>query len=96
MKVKVTTKGAIVSVYVHPSAKQDRIDTTDGIEIYTREPPKGNRANVAVIMMLSRTLGIPRREISIVRGATSKVKEIYIRGISPDKLERLKQNGNVA
>lgn len=93
MRVKVTADGVIVSIYVHPSAKQDRIDTTDGIEIYTREPPKGNRANVAVIMMLSKALSIPRREISIVRGAASRVKEIYVRGISPDKMERLMQSG---
>jgi len=94
VKVKVTKDGVIVSVYVHPSAKQDRIDTTDSIEIYTREPPKGNKANIAVIMMLSKVLGIPRREISIVRGAASRVKEIYIHSISPDKLKHLMQSGN--
>lgn len=94
MKVKVTKDGVIVSVYIHPSAKQDRIDATDGIEIHTREPPKGNKANVSVIKMLSRVLGIPRGEISIVRGAVSRTKEIYIHGISPDKLECLMQSSN--
>jgi uncharacterized protein (TIGR00251 family) len=94
VRVKIIKDGIIVSVYVHPSAKQDKIDTTDGIEIHTREPPKGNKANVAVIKMLSRALGTPRREISIVRGATSRVKEIHIRGISPDKLNSLLQSSN--
>ena len=92
--VKITKDGVIVSVYVRPSAKQDKINTKDGIEIYTREPPIGNKANVAVIKMLSSALGISRREISIVRGATSRVKEIYIRGISPDKLNSLLQSSN--
>jgi uncharacterized protein (TIGR00251 family) len=94
VKVKVATDGVIISVYVHPSAKQDRIDTKDGIEIHTRAPPEGNRANIAVIKMLSRVLGIPRREISIVRGAASRVKEIHIGGINPDRLERLLKKGN--
>jgi hypothetical protein len=94
VKVKTTAGGVIVTVYVRPSAKQDRIDTTDGIEIHTREPPEGNRANIAVIKMLSRVLGIPRSNISIVRGAMSRVKEVHIAGMGIEGLERLMQNGD--
>jgi uncharacterized protein (TIGR00251 family) len=94
VRVKVTTDGVIISVYVRPSAKQDKIDTKDGIEICTREPPKGNRANIAVIKMLSKVLGIPPRKISIVRGAASRVKEIHVSGINQDRLERLMQDGS--
>ena len=94
VKVKVTRDGVIVQVYVHPSAKRDRIDTTDGIEIHTREPPEGNRANIAVIKMLSRTLRIPKNQISIIRGSTSRVKEIYITGVIPEELENLIHNGD--
>ena len=94
VRAKVTKDGVIISVYVRPSAKQDRIDTKDGIEIHTREPPEGNRANIAVIKMLSRVLGIPKGKISIVRGAASRVKEIHMSGISLDRLDRLMQAGN--
>jgi hypothetical protein len=65
---------------------------TDGIEIYTRAPPEGNRANIAVIKMLSKGLGIPQSNISIVRGATSRMKEVHITGMSPEELLRLLQN----
>jgi uncharacterized protein (TIGR00251 family) len=92
LKVKATTGGVIVSVYVRPSAKQDRIDTADGIEIYTREPPEGNRANIAVIKMLSKTLLIPRNQISIIRGTTSRVKEVYIVGLSSERFKSQLQN----
>jgi hypothetical protein len=94
VKYKVTTDGVIITVYVYPSAKHDKIDTADGIEIHTREPPKGNSANFAVIKMLSKALDIPQREISIVRGATSRIKEIHVSGIRPDRLDRLMQNYN--
>jgi uncharacterized protein (TIGR00251 family) len=89
MTVKVTGDGIITTVYVHPSARQDRVDTTDGIEIHTREPPEGNRANIAVIKMLSKRLKIPKNQISIVRGGTSRVKEIRIAGIRPEDFKRL-------
>lgn len=90
VEMKATPYGVIVTVYVRPSARQERIDTADGIEIQTKEPPEGNRANVAVIKMLSKTLGVPENSISIIRGATSRVKEIHIAGIRPVDLERLK------
>jgi uncharacterized protein (TIGR00251 family) len=89
MTMKVTGDGIIATVYVHPSARQDRVDTTDGIEIHTREPPEGNRANIAVIKMLSKRLKIPKNQISIVRGGTSRVKEIRIAGIRPEDFKRL-------
>jgi uncharacterized protein (TIGR00251 family) len=89
MTVKVTGDGIITTVYVHPSARQDRVGTTDGIEIHTREPPEGNRANIAVIKMLSKRLKIPKNQISIVRGGTSRVKEIRIAGIRPEDFKRL-------
>jgi uncharacterized protein (TIGR00251 family) len=94
VRLKNTKDGVILSVYVHPSAKQDRIDTTEGIEIYTREPPKENKANYAIVKLLSKALGIPRQDISIIRGATSRAKEIHIHGINTDKLKRLMQGSN--
>jgi uncharacterized protein (TIGR00251 family) len=89
MTVKVTGDGVIITVYVRPSARQDRVDTTDSIEIHTREPPEGNRANIAVIKMLSKRLKVPKNQISIVRGGTSRVKEIHIVGIRPEDFKRL-------
>ena len=87
MKAKATEGGVMVSVYVHPSARENKIDVEDGIEIRTREPAEKNRANMAVIKMLSRALGIPQGNISIVRGENSRVKEIYIMGVSLKELE---------
>ena len=88
-KCKATARGVVVSIYVHPSAKKDLIETTDEIVAYTREPAEGNRANIAIVKLLSKGLGIPRSNISIIRGSTSRVKEIGISGITPDQLERL-------
>lgn len=89
VKARYTKDGVIVSVHVHPSARNDGIDTTDGIVIHTRQPPRGNKANTAVIAMLSRALGIPRGNIAIVRGASSRNKEVHIRGLSPEGLDHL-------
>lgn len=94
MKARATAGGIIVTVYVRPSARRDMMIITDGIEIHTREPAEGNRANMAVLKMLSKALNIPRNRVSIVRGATSRVKELHIAGMAPEGLERLAQIGD--
>jgi uncharacterized protein (TIGR00251 family) len=95
-KLRPTPNGVIVSVYVHPSAKKDWIEAAGEIEVYTREPAVDNRANVAVIKMLSKALGIPRRNISIIRGSTYRVKELHIAGVRPGQLESLVSKNGIA
>jgi hypothetical protein len=94
VKARTTADGVIFTVHVHPFAKGDMMDMTDGIEIYTREPPEGNKANIAVIKMLSKTLRVHRNRISIIRGATSRVKEVHIIGLGTEGLERLMQRSD--
>ncbi len=89
MKAKAVPNGVIISAHVHSSAKGERIEVDECIEVYTREPPKDNRANMAVIKMLSRALGVPRTQIRIVRGSTSRDKELLILGIDLGKLASL-------
>ncbi len=86
MNARATKDGVIAAVYVHPSAKIDRVEKNDEIVVWTREPAEGGRANSAVIKILAKKLGIPRNQISIVRGAATRSKEVYILGIGSEDL----------
>ncbi len=45
-------------------------------------PPEGGKANQKVVELLSKALKIPKSNIEIVRGETSRIKLIRIEGIS--------------
>jgi len=49
--------------------------------------PEGGRANAALVRLLAETLGLPRRDVSVVAGHTSRDKVISVAGISAKELE---------
>lgn len=95
LNLRSTPNGVLVSVYVRPSARRDGIEVTDEIVVHTREPAEDNRANLAVMKLLSKALGVPRSSVSIVRGTTSRVKELYISGVTADHFTRLNSKSGI-
>jgi uncharacterized protein len=57
-------------------------------KIRVSAPPENGRANEAVVGLLADTLGISRREVSIVSGLGSRDKVLSFDGISASELER--------
>ena len=52
--------------------------------------PESGKANDAVVSLLAKRLGVPKRSVQIVRGHKSRDKRIRIEGISSYKgLDRL-------
>jgi uncharacterized protein (TIGR00251 family) len=49
-------------------------------------PPVDSAANAAVIDLLSSTLDLPKRAIRIVRGETSRTKQVEIDGLTLDEI----------
>jgi len=47
-------------------------------------PPVAGRANAELIAFLARVLGLPRRQVCLLRGHTSRSKTVSIAGLSPD------------
>jgi len=56
-------------------------------------PPVDGAANEALVALLAEQLGLPKRHISIVRGASSRQKIVEIAGVTPENLEQ-KLRGN--
>ncbi len=45
-------------------------------------PPLDGRANAALIKLLSRVLGIPARDVRLIRGVRGRDKTVQIHGLS--------------
>lgn len=70
----------IFEVRVIPRAKQNRIEKLpdNSLKIHVTAPREDNRANKAVMEVLSRYLGCKKNQISIVQGLHSQNKIIEI------------------
>ncbi len=75
---------ARLEIKVQPGASRNEIGPLkDGIlNIRVNQPPHRGRANEAVILLLSKSLGVPKSCISIVGASKSRLKSLEINNIS--------------
>ena len=68
-----------LEIKVKTRSQKDWVEYKDDIyTVYTRQPAKNNKANFAVINLLSAYLDIPKSNISIKHGFKGKTKTICI------------------
>lgn len=90
--VKSTDGGARLAVRVSPRAKTSSVEGAHGGELKIRlaAPPVDGKANAELIRFLAAMLGIPRRDIALAHGETSRSKVVRVTGLTPDEVaERL-------
>ncbi|HVC52221.1 MAG TPA: DUF167 domain-containing protein [Stellaceae bacterium] len=76
-----------IRIRLTPRGRADRIDgvapAADGsraLKVSVTAPPAENRANEALLRLLAREWRVPRRDLAIVSGATSRDKVVRIAG----------------
>ena len=86
LNVRDTPGGAVIAVKVVPGSSRDRVVGVlgDCLKIATAAPPEKGKANDAVARILAESLGVGRRAVSLVAGATAARKEFEIDGLSAD------------
>ena len=69
-----------------PRSPRTRVDGTRGGAILIRlaAPPVDGAANDALIAFLSDALDVPRRDVTLIAGETSRDKRVRIAGLDPD------------
>jgi uncharacterized protein (TIGR00251 family) len=74
------------------SARSEVVGEQNGtLKIKLKSPPVDGAANEELIRLLAKFLGIPRGEINIVSGHTSKNKRIRITGLTPAEIAAILQ-----
>jgi len=85
-------RGAIrFSVHLQPRASKNEIAGLHGTSLKVRvtAPPSEGLANEALIDVLSRALDIPRRNVCIVSGFSSRRKVVEISEVELEAIQRL-------
>ena len=83
----VTANGLSLSVRLTPKGGRDAIDgaetRADGhpvLKVRVRAAPTGGEANDALVALLAKSLGVARSDVSLVAGATARIKRVTIAG----------------
>lgn len=78
-----------MSVRVIPRSSKNSITWEEGmLKVRLTAPPVDGAANEALIALLAHRLGLPKRDISIVQGATGRQKTIEIIGMTAEAIEQ--------
>ena len=79
--------GLRVAVRLTPRGRADRIEgiatAAEGrsvLKVSVTAPPAEDRANTALVALLAKEWGLPKRDIAIVRGPKSRDKTVHIAG----------------
>jgi len=84
--------GVRVELRIQPGASSTGLAGTHAgrLKLRVQAPPLDGRANDAVIEWLARRLGVPRRNVTLLWGATSRDKTVEIVGVTVEHVaERL-------
>lgn len=75
-----------IRVKVTPRAREDAVTgwTGDILKVRVRAAAERGKANEAVCAVIAEALGVPVRDVSVVRGHTSREKVIDVAGL-PDR-----------
>lgn len=71
----------IIHVKVKPNSSKSKVESfgNNRYLVYLKEPPENGRANIELINLLSKELGVPPKSIEISFGKTGNEKIIEIR-----------------
>ncbi len=79
-------EGVTLLLHCQPGAKVSRVVGEHGerLKISLNAPAVDNKANEVLIAWLSDRLSVPRKQIELLSGHTSRQKRVLVRGVDVD------------
>ena len=83
-------KDVVLSLHVQPGAKKTEVVGLygDALKIRLAAPPVDGKANECLLEYVADTLNIPRRQVILVSGSSSRSKRLAVAGMTADEIER--------
>lgn len=81
----------ILSLHVQPGARKTEILGLHGeaLKIRLAAPPVDGKANASLVEFLAKRLDVPRAQVELVSGASSRLKRVRVTGLSDQAIARL-------
>jgi len=79
-----TAEGVLIRLQIQPKAARSEVsgEYGDRLKIRIAAPPVDGAANEELIRFLKKQLGIPASKIHLLRGDSSRAKDVLIIGVS--------------
>ena len=83
---------ATIDILVQPRSSRAKLGPMhDGrLKVAVTAPPVDGEANAAVVEVLAKALGVPRRQVEVIAGLSSRRKTVRIEGADAAVAELLK------
>jgi len=94
MWIQETPEGVIFKAVIQPRGSRNEIVGLkgDALKIRLTAPPVQGAANKMCIEFLAKSLKVRKSDVEIVRGQSSRTKQIMVRGATPGKIAALLQS----
>ncbi len=81
-----TAAGWLLSIHAQPGAKKSAVAGLhgDALKIRVAAPPVEGKANDALTAFVAKSLGLPKRAVSLVKGDASREKLLLVTDASAD------------
>lgn len=81
-----TAEGWLLSIHAQPGAKKSAVAGLhgDALKIRVAAPPVEGKANDALTAFVAKSLGLPKRAVSLVKGEASREKLLLVADASAD------------
>ena len=93
-----TADGVVLTIRLTPKGGRDAIDGVDVLAdgrpvlvVRVRAAPADGEANLALIRLVAKAVGVPPRDVAIVAGATARLKRLLISGDAPTLIAALEK-----
>ncbi len=90
VQVTPVSGGVRFAVRVQPRASRSGVDGVhgDAVRVRVTAPPVEGAANEAVVEVIAEWLGVPRRTVTIIAGASGRSKVVEVAGATADQVTR--------
>lgn len=91
MSVRATASGVRLVLHVRPGAATTGLSGRHGDALAVRlaAPPVDGKANEALVEYIAAVLGVPRRAVTIISGASARRKIVDVAGVDVRNATRL-------
>ena len=91
LKLENHPEGLVIPVRVSAGASRDRVigEHAGALKVSVSAAPERGKANKAVVELVAKTLGVPRSQVRLVSGETSRDKKLLVLGFTVEAARTL-------
>jgi hypothetical protein len=88
LTVRAVARGVRFEVRVQPRASRSEVvgEQEGALRVRLTAPPVDGAANDALVDLLAKLLDVPKRDVHIVGGATSRRKIVQVEGVTAEQV----------